>query len=98
MAASYANEIRALGQMRGVEIRHLRLELDNFYTMNGHADRTMVGGAENPELLIEIDCDLDDAALNQFLLDATFAAAQWSDARTGEEPVQAVQERRAPHH
>ena len=75
MAASYANEIRALGQMRGVEIRHLRLELDNFYTMNGSMrDRTMVGGAENPELLIEIDCDLDDAALNQFLLDATFAS------------------------
>ena len=32
------------------------------------------GGAENPELLIEIDCDLDDAALNQFLLDAAFAS------------------------
>ena len=36
--------------------------------------RTMVGGAENIELLVEIDCDLDDAVLNEFLVNATYAS------------------------
>ena len=31
---------------------------------------TMVGGAENIELRIDIDCDLDDDALYPFLIDA----------------------------
>ena len=75
MAASYMNEITALAQQRGVEIRKLRLIQDNFYTMTGSImKRTMVGGAENIELRVEIDCDLDDAALHQFLIDATYAS------------------------
>ncbi len=75
MAASYMNEIRALAALRGITIRSLKLTLDNYYTMKGSMPkRTMVGGAENPELQVDIDCDLDDAALNQFLLDATFAS------------------------
>ena len=75
MAASYMNEIRALADIRGYAVRSLRLTLDNYYTMKGSMPkRTMVGGAESPELLVEIDCDLDDAALNQFLLEATFAS------------------------
>ncbi len=36
--------------------------------------RTMVGGAENIELQVEIDCDLDDNQLNTFLTEATFAS------------------------
>jgi len=75
MAASYMNEIMALADIRGVTIRKLRLVLDNYYTMTGSMmRRTMVGGAENPELEVEIDCDLDDAALQQFLVDATYAS------------------------
>ncbi|MEM9106195.1 MAG: OsmC family protein, partial [Pseudomonadota bacterium] len=36
--------------------------------------RTMVGGAENIDLQVEIDCDLDDAKLNEFLVNATYAS------------------------
>lgn len=75
MAASYMNEILALAAIRSVEIRKLKLVQDNYYTMTGSMmKRTMVGGAENIELQVEIDCDLDDAALHQFLIDATFAS------------------------
>ncbi|WP_283638875.1 OsmC family protein [Marinovum algicola] len=75
MVASFMNEITALAEMRGVEIRKLKLIQDNYYTMKGSMPkRTMVGGAENIELQVEIDCDLDDAALHQFLLDATYAS------------------------
>jgi organic hydroperoxide reductase OsmC/OhrA len=75
MAASYMNEITALAKIRGIEIRKLKLIQDNYYTMTGSMmKRTMVGGAENIELQVEIDCDLDDAALQQFLVDATYAS------------------------
>ena len=75
MAASYMNEITALAEQQGVEIRKLKLIQDNYYTMKGSMmKRTMVGGAENIELQVEIDCDLDDAALNEFLVNATYAS------------------------
>jgi len=75
MAASFMNEILALAEMQGVEIRKLKLIQDNYYTMKGSMPkRTMVGGAENIELQVEIDCDLDDAALNEFLVNATYAS------------------------
>ncbi|MDO6725224.1 OsmC family protein [Celeribacter halophilus] len=75
MVASFMNEIIALAEIRGIEIRKLKLIQDNYYTMKGSMPkRTMVGGAENIDLQVEIDCDLDDAALHQFLLDATFAS------------------------
>ncbi len=75
MVASFMNEITALAEIRGIEIRKLKLIQDNFYTMTGSMmKRTMVGGAENIELEVQIDCDLDDSALHQFLVDATFAS------------------------
>ncbi|GAA3855112.1 OsmC family protein [Celeribacter arenosi] len=75
MVASFMNEITALSEIRGVKIRKLKLIQDNYYTMKGSMPkRTMVGGAENIDLQVEIDCDLDDTALHQFLLDATFAS------------------------
>ncbi len=75
MVASFMNEILALAAQQGVEIRKLRLIQDNFYTMKGSMPkRTMVGGAENIELQVEIDCDLDDKALNEFLINATYAS------------------------
>ncbi|MEM6467102.1 MAG: OsmC family protein, partial [Pseudomonadota bacterium] len=75
MIASFMNEILALAVLRGIEIRKLKLIQDNYYTMKGSMPkRTMVGGAENIELEVQIDCDLDDASLNQFLIDATFAS------------------------
>ncbi|MEM7259388.1 MAG: OsmC family protein, partial [Pseudomonadota bacterium] len=75
MAASYMNEIMAYAEQKNVEIRKLKLVLDNLYTMKGSMPkRTMVGGAENIELKVEIDCDLEDDQLNSFLTDATFAS------------------------
>jgi len=75
MVASFMNEIMALADQQGIEIRKLKLIQDNFYTMKGSMlKRTMVGGAENIELQVEIDCDLDDAALNEFLVNATYAS------------------------
>ncbi len=75
MIASFMNEITALAKMRGIEIRKLKLIQNNYYTMKGSMPkRTMIGGAENIELEVQIDCDLDDAALNEFLVQATYAS------------------------
>ncbi|MEM9851719.1 MAG: OsmC family peroxiredoxin, partial [Pseudomonadota bacterium] len=75
MAASFLNEITALADQQGVTIRKLKLIQDNYYTMKGSMPkRTMVGGAENIDLQVEIDCDLSDAALNDFLINATYAS------------------------
>ena len=75
MIASYMNEITALAKLRGVAIRQLRLAQDNYYTMTGSMPkRTMVGGALPVELRVEIDCDLGDAALTPFLMDAVHAS------------------------
>lgn len=75
MVASFMNEIRALAQMRGVTIRKLKLIQDSYYTMKGSMPkRTMVGGAENVDLQVEIDCDLEGDALSQFLIEATYAS------------------------
>lgn len=75
MIASYMNEITALAAQKGVVIRHLRLFQNNYYTMKGSMrKRTMTGGARPVDLEVEIDCDLDDAALNQMLMDAVHAS------------------------
>ncbi|AKO99375.1 OsmC-like protein (plasmid) [Marinovum algicola DG 898] len=75
MIASYMNEITALARRDGIEIRHLKLTLDNYYTMSGSMQkRTMVGGAEPVELQVEIDCDLSGGALTQFLMNAVHAS------------------------
>lgn len=75
MVASFMNEIMALAESQGIAIRKLKLTQDNYYTMTGSMPkRTMVGGAENIDLAVEIDCDLDDAALSEFLVNATYAS------------------------
>ena len=75
MIASYMNEILALAGQRGVALRKLRLIQDNHYTMQGSMrKRTMVGGALPVELEVEVDCDLDDAALNDLLMGAIHAS------------------------
>lgn len=68
MAASYMTEIQALAKMQNIEIRHIRLTQDNFYTMEGSVlDGTMIGGALPVELSFEIDCDLKGPELLDFL-------------------------------
>ena len=75
MAASFMNEIIALAKIQNVEIRKLKLIQDNYYTLKGSMPkRTLIGGAENIDLQVEIDCDLDDTALNEFLINATYAS------------------------
>jgi len=75
MIASYMNEITALAKQQNVKIRKLKLTQDNYYTMTGSMPkRTMVGGALPVELQVEIDCDLDDASLTQFLMNAVHAS------------------------
>ena len=75
MAASFMNEIIALAKIQNVEIRKKKLRKDNYYTMKGSMPkRTLIGGAENIDLQVEIDCDLDDTALNEFLINATYAS------------------------
>jgi len=71
MVASYMNEILALAEKQGIEIRKLKLIQDNYYTMKGSMPkRTMVGGAEPVELQVEIDCDLEEGDLKKFLMNA----------------------------
>lgn len=75
MIASYMNEVLALAEQRGVALRNLKLIQDNYYTMHGSMrQRTMVGGALPVELEVEVDCDLDDAALNDLLMGAIHAS------------------------
>jgi len=75
MVASFMNEILALGEQRSANIRLLKLIQDNFYTSKGSMlKRTMTGGAENIELQVEIECDLEDDVLNTFLTDAIYAS------------------------
>lgn len=75
MVASYMNEIVALAGQRGVELRTLKLIQDNYYTMQGSMrKRTMIGGALPVELEVEVDCDLDDSALNDLLMSAIHAS------------------------
>ncbi|MDJ1006997.1 MAG: OsmC family protein [Paracoccaceae bacterium] len=75
MIASYMNEITALAAQQNVALRKLRLIQNNYYTMQGSMrKRTMTGGALPVELEVEVDCDLDDAALNELLMNAVHAS------------------------
>ncbi len=75
MLASYTNELLALARHRGVELRDLRLTLDNYYTMEGSALRgTMIGGAQPPELSLECTADLDADGLRGMVSDAVHAS------------------------
>lgn len=75
MIAAYMNEITALAEQRGVALRGLRLIQNNYYTMQGSMrKRTMEGGALPVELEVEVDCDLDDEALSDLLINAIHAS------------------------
>ncbi len=75
MISSYMNEIQAMAAKDGVSLRKLRLTQNNYYTMKGSMrKRTMEGGALPVELEVEVECDLDDAALNQLVMNAVHAS------------------------
>lgn len=75
VVASYANEVLALAEERGIEPRDFRLILHNYYTMEGSALKgTMTGGALPPELDLEADSDASVDALRQVVVDAVDAS------------------------
>ncbi len=75
MIASYMNEITALARQKEVALNKLRLIQNNYYTMKGSMrKRTMTGGALPVELEVEVDCDLEDSALNELLMNAVHAS------------------------
>jgi uncharacterized OsmC-like protein len=75
MASSHMNEIESLATERGLEIDDIEITLGNFYTMEGSALKgTMLGGAKNPELSVEIVADADIADLESLVMDAVSAS------------------------
>ncbi len=75
MVAAHANEIVALAEARGVELRGLRLVQDTFYSMEGSALRgTMTGGALPPELQVEADSELSDDELRALAAEGVAAS------------------------
>jgi len=88
MLASYTSEILALARQRRIELRGLRLTLDNYYTMEGSALRgTMVSGARPPELAVECDTDAGTEVLSGLVLDAVHAAPVNALLRAGLQSV-----------
>lgn len=73
--SSYMNEITSLADRRGLEIEDIELTLGNFYSMEGSALRgTMLGGAMNPKLGVEIVADADSSDLASLVADAISAS------------------------
>jgi uncharacterized OsmC-like protein len=68
MVSSYTNEVLALASDRNLALQHLQLTLGNHYSMEGSAlQGTMIGGALNPELHVEIRADADTADLEELV-------------------------------
>ncbi len=75
MVASYANEVVALADQRGIAYDDLRVVLDNHYTMEGSAIKgTMIGGALPPDVTVELATDADEASARNLAADAIDAA------------------------
>ncbi len=75
LVASYMNEITALAEQRGIELKDLELILDNFYWREGDFRKgTMVSGSFPPELLAICEAEADDQTLNALLYEGVAAA------------------------
>jgi len=71
MVSSYMNEITHLTALRDTEAQHARLTLENFYTMEGSAlQGTMIGGALNPRLSVELNASASDDDIEELVADA----------------------------
>jgi uncharacterized OsmC-like protein len=72
MVSSFATELLALAEDRGIEINDVTLVQDNYYTMNGSALRgTMTGGALPVELSVDLDADASADTLCDLVETAT---------------------------
>jgi len=75
MVSSYMNEILALAKIRKIEILHIQLTQDNYYTMEGSMRKgTMIGGALPIKLEAEIESTADRKTLQKLVFDATIAS------------------------
>jgi hypothetical protein len=75
MVSSYLNEIKALAEVRGLEIAEIELTLGNHYSMQGSAlQGTMLGGALPPELAVDVVADADVADLTDLVREAVVAS------------------------
>jgi uncharacterized OsmC-like protein len=71
MVSSYMNEITTLAEARHLEIGDIELTLGNHYSMEGSALRgTMLGGAQTPELTVELTADADAGELDDLVREA----------------------------
>ncbi len=75
MISSYMHEILALAKIRQIDIDHIRLVQDNYYTMEGSALKgTMVGGAKDVHLTAQISSRSERAVLMRLVGDAVSAS------------------------
>jgi len=78
MVCSFANQVLALAEARGLDLRDLELVQDNYYTMSGSALRgDMTGGALAPDVEVRVDSDADEATLQELVEDAVATAPVW---------------------
>jgi hypothetical protein len=71
MVSSYMNQITALAVQRDMDTHGLGLTLENFYTMEGSALKgTMIGGALNPRLSVEIPAAEDTMGVQELVAEA----------------------------
>ncbi|MFA1611853.1 OsmC family protein [Halobellus rubicundus] len=75
MVSSFASEILALADERGIDVRDLEVTQDSYYTMTGSAlAGTMTGGALPVDLDVTIDADADEGTLRDLVGDAVRTA------------------------
>jgi uncharacterized OsmC-like protein len=75
MVSSYVNEIQALAKIENIEIKNLKIVLDNYYSMEGSLPRgTMIAGALPSDLDIQIEADAEDSKLKRLVYDAIYVS------------------------
>ena len=75
MVSSYMNEIQALAEIENIEIKNIKIVLDNYYSMEGSLPQgTMIGGALPIDLDIQIETDADDSKVKKLVYDAIYAS------------------------
>lgn len=75
MISSYMESLFAVASMREIEIEHVRLVLDNFYSMEGSVLRgTMAAGALAPHVAVELRAGADGETARELVADALLAS------------------------